>query len=205
MTSKPCYTNSEGKNFPSSSVCVSVPAHPAIQLSLCLGSDPSSTKSALTQPDFPPSFAHGAGRGGCGGHGRSGHTPLRCGGARVQHTAAGAAGAAGTGRSGEVRSPRWSVSPSVWICRSGLVEDIDLPSGLLGLGSCVRAGPLGFHLPRNWIMGASARNDFAVRAAMARARDTARACRLACAVGHGRRARHPDSGYRATSQSYVNQ
>ena len=33
----------------------------------------------------------------------------------------GASGAAGTGRSGEVRSPQWSASLSVWICRSGLV------------------------------------------------------------------------------------
>ena len=30
----------------------------------------------------------------------------------------------------------------------------------------------------------SAGNDFAVRAAVARAHDTARACRLACAIGH---------------------
>ena len=33
-------------------------------------------------------------------------------------------------------------------------------------------------------------NGFGVRAAVARARDTARACRVACAIGHGRRARH---------------
>ena len=39
----------------------------------------------------------------------------------------------------------------------------------------------------------SAGNDFAVRAAVARAHDTPRECRLACAIGHGRRARHPDS------------
>jgi hypothetical protein len=36
--------------------------------------------------------------------------------------------------------------------RSG--RGVDLPSGLLGLGSCVRAGPLGFHVPRKKIMGA---------------------------------------------------
>ena len=36
----------------------------------------------------------------------------------------------------------------------------------------------------------SAGNNFAVRAAVARAHDTAPACRLACAIGHGRRARH---------------
>ena len=52
-----------------------------------------------------------------------------------------------------MRSPRWSVSPSVCTCRSGPVGDVDLPSGLLGLGSCVRAGPLGFHIPRKRIMG----------------------------------------------------
>ena len=51
----------------------------------------------------------------------------------------------------------------------------------------------------------SARNDFAVRAAVAHARDTARACRLACAIGHGRRARHLDSGSRATSRSRAHQ
>ena len=50
-------------------------------------------------------------------------------------------------------------------------------------------------------LSGSARNDFAVRAAVARTRDTARACRLACAIGHGRRARHPDSGSHATSRS----
>jgi len=52
-----------------------------------------------------------------------------------------------------VRSPRWSVSPSVCTCRSGPVGDVDLPSGLLGLGSCVRPGPLGFHIPRKRTMG----------------------------------------------------
>ena len=51
----------------------------------------------------------------------------------------------------------------------------------------------------------SAGNDFAVRAAVARAHDTARECRLACAIGHGRRARHPDSGIRATSRSRAHQ
>ena len=51
----------------------------------------------------------------------------------------------------------------------------------------------------------SARNDFAVRAAEAHARDTAHACRLACAIGHGRRARHLDSGSRATSRSRPHQ
>ena len=53
----------------------------------------------------------------------------------------------------------------------------------------------------------SARNDFAVRAAVAHARDTARAraCRLACAIGHGKRARHLDSGSRATSRSRAHQ
>ena len=52
---------------------------------------------------------------------------------------------------------------------------------------------------------ASARNDFAVRAAVTRAHDTARACRLACAIGHARRARYPDSGSRATSRSRAHQ
>ena len=47
----------------------------------------------------------------------------------------------------------------------------------------------------------SARNDFGVRAAVARAHDTALACRAACAIGHGRRTRHPDSGSRATLRS----
>ena len=53
---------------------------------------------------------------------------------------------------------------------------------------------------RAWVVG-SARNDFAVRAAVAHARDTARACHLACAIGHDRRAPHLDSGSRATSRS----
>ena len=48
-------------------------------------------------------------------------------------------------------------------------------------------------------------NDFAVRAAMVREHDTARECRLACAIEHGRRARHPDSGIRATSRSRAHQ
>ena len=48
-------------------------------------------------------------------------------------------------------------------------------------------------------------NDFAVRAVVARAHDTARAYRLACAIGHGRRARHPDSGSRATLRSRAHQ
>ena len=51
----------------------------------------------------------------------------------------------------------------------------------------------------------SARNDFAVRAAVARANDMSRACRLACVIGHGRRARHPNSGSRATSRSRAHQ
>ena len=51
----------------------------------------------------------------------------------------------------------------------------------------------------------SARTDFAVRAAVAHASDTARACRFACAIGHGRRARHLDSGSRATSRSRAHQ
>ena len=51
----------------------------------------------------------------------------------------------------------------------------------------------------------SAGKDFAVRAAVVRAHDTARACRLACVIGHGRRARHPDSGSRATSRSRAHQ
>ena len=51
----------------------------------------------------------------------------------------------------------------------------------------------------------SAGNDFAVRAAVARAHDTAPVWRLACAIGHGRRARHPDSGSRATSRSRTHQ
>ena len=51
----------------------------------------------------------------------------------------------------------------------------------------------------------SAGHDFAVRAAVARAHGTARACRLACAIGHGRRARHPDSGSHATSRSRAHQ
>ena len=54
---------------------------------------------------------------------------------------------------------------------------------------------------QNFLLAGSARNDFAVCAAVAHARDTARACRLACAIGHGRRARHLDSGSRATSRS----
>ena len=51
----------------------------------------------------------------------------------------------------------------------------------------------------------SARNDFAVRAAVAHAYDMARACRLTCAIGYGRRARHLDSGSRATSRSRAHQ
>ena len=53
--------------------------------------------------------------------------------------------------------------------------------------------------------GASARNDFAVRAAVLRACDTARACRITFAIGHGSRARHPDPGSRATSRSRAHQ
>ena len=49
------------------------------------------------------------------------------------------------------------MSPSVCTCRSGPVGDVDLPSGLLCSmlcqGSCVSAGPLGFHIPRKRIMG----------------------------------------------------
>ena len=33
----------------------------------------------------------------------------------------------------------------------------------------------------------------------------ARACRLACAIGHGRRARHPDAGSHATLRSRAHQ
>ena len=51
----------------------------------------------------------------------------------------------------------------------------------------------------------SARSDFAIHAAVAHARDKERACRLACAIGHGRRARHLDSGSRATSRSRAHQ
>ena len=52
---------------------------------------------------------------------------------------------------------------------------------------------------------ASARNNFAVRAAVAHVRDTARACRLAYAIGHGRRERHLDFASRATSRSRAHQ
>ena len=63
---------------------------------------------------------------------------------------------------------------------------------------------LGWPAPFAFVASAGG-NDFAVRAAVARAHDTARACRLACAIGHGRRARHPDSGSRATSLSRAHQ
>ena len=77
-------TNSEGANNPSQ---LGGFWFRPIQLSFCLGSDPSRPKSALVQPNFPPSFAHGADRGGCRGRGRSGPTPSRCGGARAQQQA----------------------------------------------------------------------------------------------------------------------
>ena len=51
----------------------------------------------------------------------------------------------------------------------------------------------------------SAGNDFGVRAAVARTHDTAREWRLACAIGHDKRARHPDPGIRATSRSRAHQ
>jgi hypothetical protein len=66
----------------------------------------------------------------------------------------------------------------------------ELPSAVPGRR--VRAG----------VTPSSARNDFAVCAAVAFENCTARACRLAWAIGHGRRARHPNSaGCHATSWS----
>ena len=79
------HTNSECVT-PSCLVCVSVRP---IQLTFISVRTHPRPKSALIQPEFPLSFAfaHGAGRGGCGGRGCSGPTPSRCGGARTQQQA----------------------------------------------------------------------------------------------------------------------
>ena len=101
---------------------------------------------------------------------------------------------------------------------SGLLQALRFAFGIsLGAGWPTRT-PAAAHaclarvarrLTREWVpllsTTRSAGNGFAIRAAVARAHDTARACHLACAIGHNRRARHSDSGSCATSRSPAHQ
>ena len=110
-----------------------VPAHPTTQLRLCFGSDQSSTKNRFVDTARFSTFFCPRSQPWRLWRSR----PFRPHAVAVRwraSAAAGAAGATGAGRSGEVRSPRWSVSPSVWTYRSGPVGDVDLPSGLLVWG-----------------------------------------------------------------------